>query len=152
MGIEARLELVRLDPAAELDALARSAPNAGAIVNFVGIARPNAKDGHAVDRLVLETHPRLTVKSLREVAAAAAERFDVLQVHVIHRGGDIAPGDAIVFAGAAANHRRAAFEAADYMMDRLKTEAIFWKREDGPAGTVWIEPTEADHADRRRWS
>lgn len=152
MGIEARLDIVPLDPAAELDALARSAPTAGAIVNFVGIARPNAKDGSAVDRLVLEIHPRLTISSLREIAAVAAERFDVLQVHVVHRGGEIAPGAAIVFAGAAAMHRRAAFEAADYMMDRLKTEAMFWKREDGPAGSAWVEPTEADHADRRRWS
>ena len=72
-------------------------------------------------------------------------------MHVVHRCGDIAAGEAIVFAGAAALHRRAAFEAADYLMDRLKTEAVFWKREIGETGSQWIEPTDADHADRERW-
>ena len=81
----------------------------------------------------------------------AAARFDVSHVHVAHRCGDIAAGEPIVFAGAAAPHRRAAFEAADYLMDRLKTEAVFWKREVGEAGAEWVEPTESDYADRERW-
>jgi molybdopterin synthase catalytic subunit len=100
---------------------------------------------------VLEHHPRLTLKSLEDIAVEAAERFDVSQVRVVHRCGEIAAGEPIVFAAAASPHRRAAFEAADYLMDRLKTEAVFWKREEGPAGANWIEPTEADYADRGRW-
>jgi molybdopterin synthase catalytic subunit len=60
-------------------------------------------------------------------------------------------GEPIVFAGAASLHRRAAFDAADYLMDRLKTDAVFWKREVGDSGSAWIEPTEADYADRDRW-
>jgi molybdopterin synthase catalytic subunit len=72
-------------------------------------------------------------------------------VRVVHRSGAIAAGEPIVFAGAASLHRRAAFDAADYLMDRLKTEAVFWKREVGQEGSTWIEPTEADHADRERW-
>ena len=72
-------------------------------------------------------------------------------VRVVHRCGAIAPGEAIVFVAAAAVHRRAAFEAVDYLMDRLKTDALFWKREDGVDGPRWIEPTGGDRADRARW-
>lgn len=104
-----------------------------------------------MERLVLEHHPRLTLRSLEDIAVEAAERFDVSQVRVVHRCGEIAAGEPIIFAGAASPHRRAAFEAADYLMDRLKTEAVFWKREEGPSGASWIEPTEADYADRGRW-
>ena len=64
----------------------------------------------------------------------------------------IAPGEAIVFVAAAAVHRRAAFEAVDYLMDRLKTDALFWKREDGVDGSIWIEPSDGDRSDRARWS
>lgn len=151
MSVEASLCAGSLDPAAEMSALARSAGAAGAIVTFVGMARPTSKDGRAVERLVLDHHHSLTIKSLREIAADAAARFDVTAVRVAHRCGEIGPGEPIVFAGAASAHRRAAFECADYLMDRLKTEAIFWKREEGPAGAEWIEPTVADYADRSRW-
>jgi molybdopterin synthase catalytic subunit len=71
---------------------------------------------------------------------------------VVHRAGHIAPGEAIVFVATASAHRRAAFEAADYLMDRLKTEAVFWKREETALGSRWIEPVEADHADAARWA
>jgi molybdopterin synthase catalytic subunit len=83
--------------------------------------------------------------------ADAAERFPVHHIRVVHRCGIVPAGEPIVFAAAAAAHRRPAFEAADFLMDRLKTEAVFWKREDGPSGSTWIEPREADYADRGRW-
>ncbi len=101
--------------------------------------------------LVLDHHPSLTLQSLQDIAVEAAARFDIGHVRVVHRCGEIAAGEAIVFAGASSLHRRAAFEAADYLMDRLKTEAVFWKREVGRSGSNWIEPTEADYADRGRW-
>jgi len=151
MSVRARLEAGPFDPSAELANLIEAASNDGAVVSFVGVARPQSKDGANVDRLVLEHHPRLTLKSLEDIVVEAAERFDVSQVRVVHRCGEIATGEPIVFAAAASAHRRAAFEAADYLMDRLKTEAIFWKREEGPSGASWIEPTEADYADRGRW-
>jgi molybdopterin synthase catalytic subunit len=151
MSVRARLEVGPFDPSAELARLVEAASNDGAVVSFVGLARPQSKDGANVDRLVLEHHPRLTLKSLEDIAVEAAERFDVSQVRVVHRCGEIGAGEPIVFAAAASPHRRAAFEAADYLMDRLKTEAVFWKREEGPAGASWIEPTEADYADRGRW-
>lgn len=151
MSVNARLEADPFDPSVELAKLLATASSDGAVVSFVGVARPRSKVGAEVERLVLEHHPRLTLKSLEDIAVEAAERFDISQVRVVHRYGEIAAGEPIVFAAAASVHRRAAFEAADYLMDRLKTEAVFWKREEGPSGESWIEPTEADYADRGRW-
>lgn len=148
----ARLAEHALDPAVELTGLAEIAAGDGAIVSFVGLARQSDAAGARIDRLVLEHHPRLTAKSLEAIAAAAAARFDVNHVRIVHRSGAVAPGEPIVFAGASSAHRRAAFEAADFLMDKLKTEAVFWKREEGPSGSSWIEPTERDHADAGRWS
>jgi molybdopterin synthase catalytic subunit len=151
MSIVARLEEKALRPDQELAALIEQATGDGAVVSFAGIARPGSKVGEAVRALVLEHHQALTLRSLEDIAVAAAARFDISHVRVVHRCGDIAAGEPIVFAGAAAVHRRAAFEAADYLMDRLKTEAVFWKREIGENGSEWIEPTEADYAERERW-
>src|SRR3954452_20822717 len=151
MSVVALLEVQALDPQLELAELMEQARGDGAIVSFVGLARPESKDGNAVDALVLEHHPTLTRQSLEEIAVACAERFDVSHVRVVHRCGEVEAGEPIVFAGAAAAHRRAAFDAADYLMDRLKTEAVLWKREERPAGSAWIEPTEADYRERGRW-
>jgi molybdopterin synthase catalytic subunit len=149
MSVVAELRFETLDPAAELAAVLTMGE--GAVVSFVGVARPQSHQGSTLDQLVLEHHQQLTQKSLEEIAADTAGRFDVRHIRVVHRCGAIAPGEPIVFASAASPHRRAAFEAADYLMDRLKTEAIFWKREEGPEGSQWIEPTEADYAARGRW-
>jgi molybdopterin synthase catalytic subunit len=151
MSVVAQLEPVALDPQLELAELTEAARGDGALVSFVGLARPESRDGHAVDALVFDHHPTLTCQSLEAIAVACAERFDVSHVRVVHRCGTVPAGEPIVFAGAASLHRRAAFDAADYLMDRLKTDAVFWKREVGDAGAEWIEPTEADLADRGRW-
>jgi molybdopterin synthase catalytic subunit len=151
MSVVARLEEDAVHPEQELGALLERAKGDGAVVSFTGVARGASKSGQSVYRLVLEHHPALTLQSLENIAGEAAAKFDVNHVHIVHRRGNIAPGEPIVFAGAASIHRRAAFEAADYLMDRLKTEAVFWKREVGEAGAKWIEPTEADYADRERW-
>ena len=100
---------------------------------------------------VLDHHPKSLGLPRRHFASGSA-RFQIASTRVVHRCGQILPGEPIVFAAAAARHRRAAFEAADYLMDRLKTEAMFWKREDGPDGSNWIEPTSRDYIDRDRWS
>ena len=151
MSIVALLEAHALDPQLELAELTEQARGDGAIVTFVGLARPESSTGEAVDALFLDHHPTLTSRSLEEIAVSCAERFDVSHIRVVHRCGTIPAGEPIVFAGAASLHRRAAFDAADYLMDRLKTDAVFWKREVGEAGSRWIEPTERDHADRSRW-
>ena len=152
MSVVARLEEDALRPEQELGALLQRANGDGAVVSFTGLVRAASKQGQIVDRLVLEFHPTMTQQSLEEIAKDAAAKFEVSHVHVVHRCGDVVAGEPIVFAGAAALHRRSAFEAADYLMDRFKTEAVFWKREVGPQGSNWIEPTEADYTDRERWS
>ena len=140
------------DPASELAAFTGHAPGAGAIVSFVGLARDRTRAGAEVTGLFLDHHPRLTQSSLEEIAQAAVQLFGLIAARVVHRCGAIAPGEPIVFVAAAAAHRRAAFEAADAMMDRLKTDAVFWKREDAVDGSRWIEPSDEDRADRARWS
>jgi molybdopterin synthase catalytic subunit len=151
MTLVAQLAAEPFDPASELAALTSAASTDGAVVSFVGLVRCSTGDGEPVRTLVLEHHPRLTLESLEKIGSEAMRRFDVSHVRVVHRCGTLAPGDPIVFAGAASAHRRTAFEAADYLMDRLKTEAIFWKREEMADGYRWIEPTDDDYADRKRW-
>ena len=151
MSVTALLEPQALDPQLELAELTEAARGDGAIVTFVGLARPESSSGEAVDALVLEHHPTLTRQSIEDIAVGCAERFDVSHVRVVHRCGTVPAGEPILFAGAASIHRRAAFDAVDYLMDRLKTEAVFWKREVGDDGTKWIEPTEGDLVDRERW-
>jgi len=147
-----RLEAEELRPAEELERFIASLGGDGAVVSFVGLARPTDAAGEAVTGLFLDAYPGMTEKSLEAIAADALGKFGISAVHVVHRCGAIAPGAPIVFAAAAASHRRAAFEAADYLMDRLKTDAAFWKREERLDGATWIEPSDADRADRARWS
>ena len=151
LAFTARLEPDSLSVERETAALADAGSGAGAIVSFVGLARPSSETGEQVNQLVLEAHPSLTQHSLNEIVAAAVRRFAVTAVHVAHRSGAVAAGEPIVFAGAAAQHRREAFDAVDFLMDHLKTDAIFWKREEGSKASRWIEPSAADRASRERW-
>jgi molybdopterin synthase catalytic subunit len=146
-----RLEPGELRPADELERFIATLAGDGAVVSFVGLARPADAAGETVTGRFLDSYPGMTEKSLDAIAADALGKFAVSAVHIVHRCGEIAAGAPIVFAAAAAPHRRAAFEAADYLMDRLKTDAAFWKREQRLDGPVWIEPIEADRADRARW-
>ena len=139
------------DPARELALFVAGLEGEGGVASFVGLARPRTGDGSTVERLFLDHHPRLTARSLEAIAEAAQARFGASAVRLVHRCGAVAPGEAIVFVAAAAIHRRAAFDAVDQMMDRLKTDAVFWKREDLADGARWIEPTEADRAAHARW-
>lgn len=151
MSHEATLSSTPIDPAEALRQFSAAAAGAGAVVSFTGLARGTTRDGLPVTTLVLQGYRSLTLRSIEAIADDAHARFAIAASRVIHREGRIAPGEAIVFVATAAPHRRAAFEAADYMMDRLKSEAVFWKREEGPNGTCWIEPTTADAADLARW-
>lgn len=140
-----------IDPAAELARFSQDAPGAGAVASFTGLMRPLSAAGDTLDALVLEAHPRLTLPSLEGIGAAVWQAFDLVGLRIVHRHGTIMAGEAIVFVAAAAVHRRAAFDAVDAAMDRLKTDAVLWKREDGVGGSRWIEPRPADLADRARW-
>jgi molybdopterin synthase catalytic subunit len=139
-----------LDPAAELAAFVARVPGAGAIASFTGLVRAES-GSETVSGLELDHYPALTGKAVAQIGEDALARFGLAGHVIIHRHGALAPGEPIVFVAAAAEHRRAAFDAVDYMMDRLKTEAPFWKREIGPHGGRWIEAREADLKDRARW-
>ena len=152
MAVTSRLQSAPFDAAAELGAFMQGRTEDGAVVSFTGIARGKASGGEAVQTLYLDHYPGMTEQSILDIANAGAERFEVSDVLVVHRCGAIAPGEAIVFVAAASRHRGEAFAAADYLMDRLKTEAAIWKREEGAGASRWIEPTETDRARRARWS
>ena len=151
MTLDVRLATAALSAPAELERFLSGRTGDGAVVTFTGLARGIGKDGSAIESLTLDWYPGMTERSMLDIAEAAAARFPVSDLVVVHRCGDIVPGETIVFVAAAAPHRRVAFETADYLMDRLKTEAAFWKREAGPAGTRWIEPVDEDRAALARW-
>ena len=120
---------------------------AGGIATFSGLVR--ADDG--VETLELEHYPGMTERALEVIAAAAVKRWSLTKASIVHRVGTMRPGDRIVFVGAAATHRAAALEACGYMIDRLKTNAPFWKREVRGGMATWIEARDTDEAASRRW-
>ena len=136
------------DAGALLSAFTRGRSETGAVATFTGIAR--AEQG-ATTVLELEAYPGFTEAEIGKIADQARERFGLHDLMIRHRVGKIGPGEPIVFVATAAGHRRAAFEACDFLMDYLKSRAPFWKKEHGPAGERWIEPTAQDNADRERW-
>lgn len=146
-----RLQLEPLDAASLLADFSRDRRATGAVVSFTGLARDQT-DGRTVRRLTLDAAPGFTETVLAEMEAEARQGFDIQDVLAIHRWGPIDPGEAIVFVAVAAAHRRAAFEAADFLMDQLKTRAPIWKKEDGPDGSRWIEPRAEDYQDADRWT
>jgi len=152
VAVVSRIQAGPLHPAAELDAFLAGRSDDGAVVNFTGVTRRSAHSGAEVASLHLEHYPGMTERSIADIAEAGAARFEVSDVLVIHRHGEIAPGEAIVFVAVASRRRGEAFAAAEYLMDRLKTEAAFWKREDGSGESHWIEPTAVDRDRRARWS
>ncbi|MEL7480299.1 MAG: molybdenum cofactor biosynthesis protein MoaE [Pseudomonadota bacterium] len=149
--IAARLTGEPIEAPVNKNAWAREV-DAGAVVTFSGLVRATTKSGEPIDRLVLEVHPRMTQRSIEEITAQGGARFDVMAINVVHRHGVLIPGDLIVWVAVASAHRQSAFNCADYLMDRLKSEAVFWKREEGAFGRRWIEPTADDRARLDRWS
>lgn len=145
-----RVQADKFDPAALLADFSARAAGAGAIASFTGLVR-GENDGAEVSALELDHHPRLTEPAVAAIAADAAARFELTDVAIVHRHGVLVPGEAIVFVAAAAAHRRAAFDAVDYVMDRLKTEAPFWKREQRGDGAHWLEARDTDREARARW-
>jgi molybdopterin synthase catalytic subunit len=151
VALDVRLTQSALSAPEELATFVANRTVEGAVVTFTGLARGAGKDGSVVETLSLDWYPGMTERSMQDIAEAAAARFPVTDLIVVHRCGEILPGETIVFVAAAAAHRREAFAAAEYLMDRLKTEAAFWKRETGPSGTRWIEPVDEDRAALARW-
>jgi molybdopterin synthase catalytic subunit len=145
-----RVQTAPFDPHAEAAAFQKGRADAGALATFVGSVRDSAHGGE-VNALELEAYPGFTEKQIALIEADARARFDVIDTLVIHRYGRMAPGDVIVLVAALSKHRREALRAVDYLMDRLKTEAPFWKKEVRPDGAEWIEPRGDDREARARW-
>ena len=143
-----RLTTGRFDPGAELTAFCAGRTESGAVASFVGIARG---EGGAATALELQAYPGFTEAEIGKMAEAATQRFSLHDLFIVHRHGAIAPGEAIVMVATASAHRREAFEACDYLMDYLKSRAPFWKKEHGPGGPRWVEPTARDLDDIARW-
>lgn len=137
------------DPGPLLSGFCCGRAETGAVASFTGLARG---EGGATKVLELEAYPGFTEAQIGAIAEAAKARFELHDLMIVHRIGKIAPGEPIVFVATAAAHRRAAFEACDYLMDYLKSRAPFWKKEHGPDGARWIEPRDEDHADIARWA
>lgn len=143
-----RLTFDPFDPGALLSEFVRERSETGAVATFTGIARAEAG---ATTALELEAYPGFTEAEIGKIALGAKSRFALDDFQILHRVGRIAPGEPVVFVATAARHRRAAFEACDFLMDYLKSRAPFWKKEHGPEGARWVEPREEDHADIARW-
>lgn len=152
MTTEVELAQAPFDAAGRLSDFTAALDDEGAVVSFTGRARGQGRGGGPVSALVLESYAGVTLKLMEAIAGDAHRKFALTASLIIHRAGRIAPGEAIVFVATASRHRRAAFEAADYLMDRLKTEAVFWKREEHGGASVWIEPTSQDREDALRWN
>jgi molybdopterin synthase catalytic subunit len=123
----------------------------GAAVTFVGYCRGASQDGE-ITRLDLEHYPGFTEKEISRLTQGISEKHELSRILVIHRVGPILPGEPIVLVAALSPHRAAAFAAVEELMDYLKTDAPFWKRETGPNGARWIEPTAEDRRRREEHS
>ncbi len=145
-----RIQREDFDLAAEIAALSDGRRDIGAVVSFTGLCRD---EGGTLAALELEHYPGMAEAEIARVAERAAARWPLLGLLAIHRYGRVAPGEQIVLVIATSAHRRAAFEAADFMMDYLKTRAPFWKREHLADGTTggWVEAKEEDDDAARRW-
>ncbi len=138
------------DAGAETAALYAEDPSVGGVATFVGVVR-NRNDGDTVAKLTLEHYPAMTEKALAGIVKRARARWTLGAVTVIHRVGPLDVSDPIVFVGVAAEHRGEAFAACEFIMDWLKTEAPFWKKEATPEGERWVDARESDDKAKARW-
>lgn len=147
--MDVRLQQDSFDPGAETNAFLARAAGAGAAVTFTGLVR--SLPDHPIGALTLECYPELAQRQIEKFALAAIARFALIDAVVIHRFGTLAPGAPIVQVMTLASHRSAAFKGAEFLMDYLKTDAPFWKKEQGPEGPRWVESKSEDEAATARW-
>lgn len=145
-----RVQHEDFDAGAEIGRLRAGNPKVGAVASFIGVAR-DVNDGDAVSTLTLEHYPGMTERALEAICDQARARWDIVDISVIHRVGELKPLDQIVFVAVTSAHRGDAFAACEFVMDYLKTEAPFWKKEQRPAGVAWVEARGADDAAKARW-
>lgn len=145
-----RIQHEDFDVGSELAAMRAGRPEIGALVSFVGLVRDQA-GGEAVSALELSHYPGMTEKALQTIISQAEARWPLLATRVIHRVGPLALSEQIVLVAVASAHRGAAFAAAEFIMDYLKTQAPFWKKESTAAGSHWVDAKDADDSAAARW-
>jgi molybdopterin synthase catalytic subunit len=150
-AVTIRIQEADFDIAREIAVLTQHHKDIGAVVSFSGICR-DSEDGKSIAALTLEHYPGMAEAEIARHAETAMSRWPLNGLTVIHRVGRIMPGENIVLVLTASTHRQAAFEAAEFLMDYLKTNAPFWKREDSAKGTSWIEARDHDDAAAARWT
>jgi molybdopterin synthase catalytic subunit len=145
-----RVQQADFDAGAEMAALRRADPGIGAIASFIGLVR-DVNEGDAVRGMSLEHYPGMTEKALADIVAEAKRRWDIIDALVVHRVGELKPLDQIVLVAVAGAHRGAAFAACEFIMDYLKTQAPFWKKEQTAHGARWVEARTSDDQAAERW-
>jgi molybdopterin synthase catalytic subunit len=149
--VPVRIQTEDFDAGAEIAALRRGNPRIGAVASFIGLCR-DANDGSAVSAMTLEHYPGMTEKALERILDEARTRWKVMDVLVVHRVGELKPTDQIVLVVVTGAHRGEAFAACEFVMDYLKTRAPFWKKEQTPQGTRWVEARTSDDQAAQRWA
>lgn len=134
----------------EIDRLRQAGSHLGAIVTFSGLVRDLHGD-EQVSSLFLEHYPGMTEKSLQEIAEDAARRWPIIDTTIIHRVGELHVSEQIVMVAVSSQHRHAAFEACEFIMDYLKTRAPFWKKSRDQSGDHWVEAKESDREASAKW-
>jgi len=149
--VTVRIQEEDFDVAREIAALAKGRTDIGAVVTFSGICR-GRESGENIAALTLEHYPEMAEAEIMRHAETAMARWPLNGLTVIHRVGRITPGENIVLVVTASQHRQAAFQAAEFLMDYLKANAPFWKREESAAGAAWVEARSHDDAAAARWT
>ena len=150
-AVTIRIQEADFDIGHEIAALTKSRTDVGAVVSFSGICR-GSENGEPIGALTLEHYPGMAEAEIRRHADEAMARWPLTGLTVVHRVGRITPGENIVVVLAASQHRQAAFQAAEFLMDYLKASAPFWKREESAAGTNWVDSHARDDAAASRWT
>jgi molybdopterin synthase catalytic subunit len=145
-----RVQREDFDPGVELEAMTRGKTHIGGVTSFTGLVRDMA-GGTAITAMTLEHYPGMTEKQLAEIEAEAHRRWPLDAVLIIHRYGELKPGDRIVLVATASSHRDAAFDSCRFLIDWLKTKAPFWKLEATDTGSHWVEAKESDDVAADRW-
>lgn len=145
-----RVQAADFDPGEELARLTRDRRDIGGLASFVGLVRERTA-GRPLTAMTLEHYPGMTERRLAAIEAEASARWPLAATLVIHRFGRLLPGDRIVLAAVASAHREAAFEACRFLVDFLKTDAPFWKKEETAAGAAWVAASAEDTARAARW-
>lgn len=148
---EIRVHEDDFDVGREIAALRAGNPGIGAVASFIGVCR-DLNDGDRVAELVLEHYPGMTEKALAKIADEARGRWDLIDILIIHRVGRMLPTDQIVMVVVTSAHRGESFAACEFLMDYLKTQAPFWKKEQTPGGSRWVDARAADDAAAERWN